>query len=154
MKVGDLISVSGCVTQEKFIAGRTLREIEKIIGYHQGRLSHGGVIAVLVQLPEIQQFDIAGYSNVAKHNQTSPTGLDIEKLKAQAKATWSLAGPIRLIKILPTTRHDGNLNPDFQYPNGLGAPQWEVKVSLWAKVSALLNDYPNGRYVSADVARY
>lgn len=35
MNVGDLVTVSGCVTKEKFIAGRTLAEIEKILGFHR-----------------------------------------------------------------------------------------------------------------------
>jgi hypothetical protein len=48
MNVGDIVSVSGCITKEKFIAGRTLVEIEKILGFHAGRLSGG--IAVVVSL--------------------------------------------------------------------------------------------------------
>ena len=37
MKAGDIVSVSGCITKEKFIAGRTLIEIEKVLGFHGGR---------------------------------------------------------------------------------------------------------------------
>ncbi len=59
MKVGDQISVSGFITKEKFIAGRTLAEVEKVLGFHAGRLSQGVAIAVLMELPGMQQFELA-----------------------------------------------------------------------------------------------
>src|ERR1700733_14537799 len=65
MKVGDQISVSGFITKEKFIAGRTLAEAEKILGFHAGRFSHGVAIAVLMELPDMQHFKLAAYSNIA-----------------------------------------------------------------------------------------
>ena len=51
MKIGESISVSGYITKEKFIAGRTLAEVEKILGFHPGRLSQGMAMAVLMELP-------------------------------------------------------------------------------------------------------
>ena len=150
MTVGDIIPVSGCVTQEKFIAGRTLSEIEKIIGFHPGRLSRGVTVAVLIELPQLDQFDLAAYSNVATHRLTPPVGLDIAKLKVNARATWSLLGPGRLVKVLPEIRHDASVDPDMQYPPGHGAPQWRIKTPLKARVSGILSDYPNARYVVAN----
>jgi hypothetical protein len=58
MNVGDSISVSGYITKEKFIAGRTLAEVEKILGFHPGRLSKGMAMAVLMELPGMQQFEL------------------------------------------------------------------------------------------------
>jgi hypothetical protein len=74
MKVGDLISVSGFITKEKFIAGRTLAEVEKILGFHAGRLSQGMAMAVLTELPGMQQFELAAYSNIAAHHYHTQQG--------------------------------------------------------------------------------
>jgi hypothetical protein len=153
MRVGDIISVSGCVTKEKFIAGRKLVEIEKILGFHAGRLAGGIAVAVLLELPSMDQFDLAAYSNVATHRHVTPAGLDIAKIKAAARATWATTGFERLAKVLPAVRHDPGMNPDKQYPPGQGAPQWLLKVSLKAKIVAVVTDYPHGRFVAADAAR-
>src|SRR5438477_12971267 len=150
MNIGDIVSISGCITQEKFIAGRTLAEIEKILGFHSGRLSGGVAVVALTQLTDMKQFDVAAYSNVATHRQKTPDGFNIEKLKANARATRAITGLDRLVKVLPPLRHDPNMDPDFQYPPGRGAPQWIMKVPLWGKVVGIVNDYPNGRYVPAN----
>jgi hypothetical protein len=101
MNVGDIVSVSGCITKEKFIAGRTLVEIEKILGFHAGRLSGGISVVALTELPSLQQFDLAAYSNVAAHRHQTPVGLDIDKIKADAKASWAITGFERLVKVRP-----------------------------------------------------
>ena len=153
MNIGDIISVSGCITKEKFIAGRSLAEIEKILGFHKGRLAGGMAVVALQELPAVQHFDLAAYSNVATHRHRTPGGLNIDKLKADASTGWSTFGFERLVKVLPTIRHSHAMEPDVQYPPGQGAPQWISKVPLMAKVVALVSDYPDGRYVAADVAR-
>ena len=149
MKVGDLTTVSGCITKEKFIAGRTLIEIEKILGFHHGRLLSGIAVVALTELPALQSFDLAAYSHIATHRLKAPTGLDIEKLKTQVRATWTTSGFERLVKVLPATRHDPNMNPDLQYPPGQGAPQWIAKTPLRGIVVAIVTSYPNGYYVPA-----
>jgi hypothetical protein len=83
IRVGDVVSVSGCITKEKFIAGRTLAEIEKVLGFHSGRLSGGITVVALTELPSIQQFDVASYANVATHRHQVPAGLDIAKIKVR-----------------------------------------------------------------------
>jgi hypothetical protein len=153
MAVGDFVSVTGCITKEKFIAGRTAADIERILGFHRGRLAGGLTVVALLELPALNQFDLAAYSNIATHRFQMPTDLNIEKLKAAAWASWATTGFERLVKVLPTTRHDSNLNPDFQYPPGLGAPQWVAKTHLRGKVAGIVAEYPTGRYVAADVGK-
>lgn len=153
MKVGDLVSVSGCFTKDKFLDGRTLGEIEKILGFQVGRLAGGIAVVALTELPGPAQFDLAAYSNIATHRLQAPVGLNIDKLKLNAMATWATTGFERLVKVLPAVRHDPNMNPDIQYPPGRGAPQWNAKVQLRGKVVAVVTDYPNGRYISIDAAR-
>ena len=107
----------------------------------------------LLELPGIQQFEVAGYSQVATHHHQTPSGLDIEKIKANAMATWSTTGFERLVKVLPALRHDPNMNPDTQYPPGMGVPQWIATVPLQALVAGIVTDYPNGRYLAAGARR-
>ncbi|HEV3198566.1 MAG TPA: hypothetical protein VGZ73_11675 [Bryobacteraceae bacterium] len=152
MRIGDIVAVSGCITKEKFIAGRTLAECEKILGFHSGRLAGGITVVALLELPTLQQFELAAYSNVATHRHVTPTDLNIEKLKVDARATWATSGFERLVKVLPAVRHDPAMDPDVQYPPGHGAPQWRATVSLRGKVVGVATDYPNGRYVAADSA--
>ncbi len=153
MNLGDIFSVSGCFTKEKFIAGRTLAEIERILGFHAGRLSAGMAVVALLDLPALSQFELAAYSNVATHRHQVPDGLDLRKLKAEARAGWATFGFERVVKVLPAIRHDPAANPDIQYPPGQGAPQWIATVPVMAKVVALVSKYPDGRYVAADSAR-
>lgn len=153
MNIGEIVSVSGCFTKEKFIAGRTLGEIENILGFRAGRLSGGVAVAVLLELPGLQQFELAGYSQVATHRRGPVEGLNIEKLKAAARETWTTAGFERLVKVLPAIRHDPAMNPDIQYPPGRGVPQWIATVSVRATVVAVVAEYPLGRYIAAGVAR-
>jgi hypothetical protein len=110
-------------------------------------------VAALVELPGMQQFELAGYSQVATHRHQAPEGLEIEKIKANAMATWSTVGFERLVKVLPALRHDPNLSPDIQYPPGLGVPQWISTVALQALVAGIVTAYPDGRYLAAAGAR-
>jgi hypothetical protein len=153
MNMGDILTVSGCITKEKFIAGRTLADIERILGFRQGRFIGGIAVVALLELPGMQQFELAGYSQVATHHHQTPSGLDIDKIKANAMATWSTVGFERLVKVRPAQGHDPNMNPDTQYPPGLGVPQWIATVPLQGRVVGMVADYPNGRYLAADAAR-
>lgn len=147
LTIGASLQVSGCVTKEKFIRGRTLADIERSLGFSAGRLREGMAVAALRRLPEPDQFQLAGYSNVATHRHVTPTGLDIERLKATALASWSIVGPERLVKVLPAIRHNPSLEPDLQYPPGDGVPQWIVTPQIDAIVVAVVNGYPNSRFL-------
>ncbi len=148
MKVGDLFLVPpGCITKEKFIAGKTAREIERILGFHAGRLSRGMIVVTLLELPELSQFDLAGYSNRPTHKVKPALDLNLDILRRTARSGWATEGFDRLAKVLPTTRHDSLLELDYQYPPGLGVPQWVTKVALRGRVAGIVNGYPDGRYV-------
>ena len=122
---------------------------KKYFGFHAGRFSAGMVMAVLMELPGVQHFELASYSNIAAHQYRAPTGLDLENLKATAMSTWATAGLERLVKIVPRLGHDPGMKPDIQYPPGQGAPQWVSRIPLRARVVAVVSDYPNGRCVAA-----
>ncbi|MCC6363362.1 MAG: hypothetical protein IT165_07530 [Bryobacterales bacterium] len=144
MNIGDKKEFRGYVTKEKFVAGRDLRALEQILGFHAGRFSTGIRIVRLDRLPLLTEFDVAGYSMTAQHHFQRPANLDIERIKAAARGSWSLHGGDRLVKMIPVTAHDDGLSPDFQYPPGLGAPQWRLTSPIPGTVVAHVRTYPAG----------
>jgi hypothetical protein len=124
--VGDSQEVRGYVTKDKFLAGRTLREIEGYLGFHHGRLGRGATFLKLSRLPTSTEFELAAYSMTAAHRHVTPSGLDISKLKSLAMDSWTLVGGDRLIKVLPAVGHDAHMADDDQYPPGAGVPQWRI----------------------------
>ncbi len=136
----------GCFTLDKFIAGRSLREIERNLGFEEGRLAHGGYVVALSQLPGKGEFEVAGYTNVSLHRFQMPGGVDVDVLKRNAMELWELKGGNRLVKVIPTIRHDPRKDPDEQYPHARGVPQWQVTVELPCFVVTTLSGYPDGIY--------
>jgi hypothetical protein len=146
MQAGELAWVSGYVTKEKFVKGRRLVEIERILGYHAGRFAQGVTFIKLNRLPSLAEFELAAYSNVAGHRYQQPANLDIPKLKKLAAESWSVSGFERLVKVRPGIAHDDDMAPDLQYPPGDAAPQWKLTALLPGVVVAVENTYPDGRY--------
>src|SRR5262245_1975223 len=106
MHLNDIIQIKGCITQEIFIKGKTLPEIERILGFQKGRLDKGIVVAALLQLPAVNQFELLGYSQVAEHkfNKAATDGLDKNKLKdTLLRNTFTLSGNKRLVKVMANT---------------------------------------------------
>src|SRR5206468_328547 len=116
-------------------------------------LSAGITVVALTELPRLAGFELASYSIVPTHRFKTPDGLDIQKLKAEVMKTWATTGFERLVKVLPTTRHNDSMKPDDQYPNGDGAPQWKLTSPVQGRVVAVVTGYPSGAYVAADAAR-
>jgi hypothetical protein len=66
-RAGHVIPVGGCVVSAKFVLGRPLATIEKILGLKPGELSGGGALLRLNRFPGPNEFDLAGYTNVAAY---------------------------------------------------------------------------------------
>jgi hypothetical protein len=64
VKLGDVVPVGGCVVSAKFVLGRPLATIEKILGLNPGELRSGGALLRLTRFPATTEFDLAGYTNV------------------------------------------------------------------------------------------
>src|SRR5690349_17336696 len=106
MHTHEIIQVKGCITQERYIKGKTLPELERLLGVQHGRLSNGAVVAVLLQVPNEKQFKLLGYSQVAEHrfNGDVLKTLDEPKLKEMViNDTFTLVGNKRLVKVIPNT---------------------------------------------------
>lgn len=140
MHINEIIQVKGCITQERYIKGKSLPELESILGFQKGRLDKGMVVAALIQLPSVKQFELLGYSQVASHKfgNDATKGLDVDKLKEMVmKDTFTLTGFKRLVKVMANTTHNDQLDNDLQYPSGLGVPQWKLTGRLLARVVAI-----------------
>jgi hypothetical protein len=74
LRIGDkdvvkagTVSISGHVTSENYVLGRTLREAEKNLGLRLNELKDGGFLCRLNRLPKENEFKLApgsGYTNV------------------------------------------------------------------------------------------
>ena len=64
VKLGAVVPVGGCVVSAKFVLGRPLDKIEKILGLTPGELRAGGALLRLTRFPTANEFDLAGYTNV------------------------------------------------------------------------------------------
>ncbi|MFN2424479.1 MAG: hypothetical protein ABR572_11975, partial [Cryomorphaceae bacterium] len=164
--VGKQIEMSGFVTLQRFVQGRTLSEIENILGFRKGKFAKGVMVSAALELPEIDGFELAGYSQVAGHrteeeygNINSPADQSeadaYAKEKQLAMATWSLYGTSRLIKFSADIGHMSQPNAaitrtlnDYQYPPGRGVPQWNIlrEKAVPFKVIARLEGYPDERF--------
>lgn len=143
---GSTFNAKGCFTLDKFLSGKSLKDIEMNIGFQEGRLAQGGIVIALIRLPQKGEFRVAGYTNVSLNNFVMPGGLDPAVLERNAMEQWELAGRNRLVKVLPTIRHNASLPPEIQYPHARGIPQWDVLVDLPCVVAATLSGYPDGVY--------
>jgi hypothetical protein len=103
----------------------------------------------LDRLPLISEFEVRGYSMIAEHRFVDPTDLNMSRVKQNALDSWKLSGPDSLVKIRPEMAHDGVMEPDIQYPPGLGAPQWKLVAPVPASVIAHVRGYPNGVFRAA-----
>lgn len=160
MSTSGPVSLSGFFTIQIYLQGRTLAEIERLVGFERGRLINGAWFATALNLPGIDDFELAGYSQVAAHHTleqygdlNNPKGKweqDAYSIKKQnAMSEWSLFGSKRPIKIIPMVGHDNDMKDDYQYPPGSGIPQWKIKRQkpvLWRGIGYVGN-YPNGRFI-------
>ncbi len=62
------VALRGFFTKQIYLQGQTLREIEDRLGFDSGRLSLGAWFATVVRLPMVDEFEFAGYSQVAGHH--------------------------------------------------------------------------------------
>jgi hypothetical protein len=164
MIIGQTTHVYGYVTQLKYVQGKSLADLENLLGFQTGRLAQGAVILALKQLPAPEQFTFGGYTQVADHHfkeqygdnsiLKQPQGENdrdyrarILKIKTNIiKTVWAETGPERLVKVKAITPHNNNIQLDDQYPPGQGIPQWKLLAGISARVVAEIYDYPSGLF--------
>lgn len=137
MNLNEYIQIRGCITQEKYVKGRSSAELERVLGFKTGRLFSGYVVAVLEEVPKLDEFELLGYTQVAGHKfgPEALNGLDVNKLKQTVQQTvFTISGTNRLVKIMPNLPHQQFMSNDEQYPAGLGVPQWKLVKPVYARV--------------------
>jgi hypothetical protein len=134
-----IITLRGFFTSQKWLLGKTLSEIELLVGYRPGRLSTLGVsVYGFTRVPENWEFEVTGYTNVSGGMTMDPAWVAADRnaaayyakfgmrssetvLKDNARASMMISGRNRLIKVKPLL--DDPFDP---YPPGQGIPQWHV----------------------------
>lgn len=148
MNIGDRVEMTGYITKEESILNKSLPEIERSLGYQQGRLSEGAIVSVAERLPQKGEFEMKGYSTVPGHKhiplvEREPGVYDKDRLLSMAQNGMA-SGSGRLVKVTPIKPHDPNVDFDLQYPPGAGVPQWKLTANIPFKVESILE--PNGKY--------
>jgi hypothetical protein len=63
-EIGDLVQVEGYITSEQSVAGASLPELERRMGFAPGYLGDGAAVVRLDRLPNPAEFDVRFYNNI------------------------------------------------------------------------------------------
>ena len=153
--IGQIVPMAGCVTRLQDLLGREPEELERIIGYHRGRLAQGYYIAVLKEPLRPGEFEYGGYTHFSGGKMGAPDplkrpGVDAARpgvhqsllkdvgakglngLQQKTAGATPLVGTERLAKVLPKIMHDAAMDGDptkpVQYPVGAGIKQFILTV--------------------------
>ncbi len=134
-----LMTLRGFFTSQRWLRGKTLTEMESLIGFRTGRLSTlGASVYGFSRIPENWEFELAGYTNVSGGMKTDTAWVAADRAAAlyyansgmrsaetvrmdNARSSMTISGPNRLIKVKPLLG-----DPTDTYPPGQGIPQWRV----------------------------
>jgi hypothetical protein len=135
--------VKGFITRERWLLCKTPKEMSRLLGFEEGRMSEGAKVYALIVLPTNEQFEFAGHTHWSggepvgrsvdlwppKHAEIDKRWMRSPEVRAKdnVRSSWSLSGSERLIKIVPNKPHVENVS---QYPVGAGVEQWILLVEL------------------------
>lgn len=151
LRIGQEIDAKGFFTQARYMRGVSLGDMERRVGYREGRLAEGAALLFLTRMPRADEFQFRGYTHMSNgvplgHRPDAGTrlnaeqslvadGVDVAALKAKIiSGTFMVEGWTRLSKVLPA--RDAFGSNDF--PPGPGIPQWEAMKPLPWRVAAIL----------------
>ncbi len=158
MDVGNTIYARGFFTKALYMRGVSSSEVEKRLGYRQGRLAGGWTLLFMLSKPFPGEFQFRGYSQtsggVSMGHLANPKdprnseqkliddGFDMKSLKGRIiNETFKTAGAERLAKVIPKNGEFG----DADYPPGSGIPQWTLTKEKAFKVAAII--MPGEKYM-------
>lgn len=147
-RLGERVMAKGCVTRLIDVANREPALVEKLVGFHAGRLAAGYWLLVLKERLAVGDFQFFGYTYMSDGRLGPPSndpmveaarprvhdrlhaslGADgVERLTRSVIASVPLTGPDRWVKIVPVTGHDDAMGPADQYPaSPLGIKQMKL----------------------------
>jgi hypothetical protein len=164
LSVGTLKQMTGYCTHAFLLRGKTLEQLEDLLGYRRGRLVTGATILFLKQLPGPDDFQFAGYSyfsdGAVTGHKLNPADRDPYRMESLLKSEhgWSetqirthkqkmigtkivVSGPERLAKLIPVTAH----SPGEEYPPGQGVFQVKITRALPFEVKSIVP--PNQKWL-------
>jgi len=156
--------MSGYFTLFGFLRGQSLTQLERRIGYREGRLSSkGALIYKFLRLPQISEFEVRGMSTLtddrwraevapkraadlaavaAYHRNTKVPSFD-EIQRRNALESMSLTGGNMLVKVYPVDWQKFDDTP-AGYRVGSGIYQWRLKDNIMISGALLARLNPGG----------
>jgi hypothetical protein len=145
--LGHLASLTGDVTQNRWVGARSARALEQSLGYGPGRLSAGWKVLLLKQKLQPADFKFSGITlrsggrlglpgetmaadRARQHvsdvimNERGASGY--RDLQGKVLPSITDKGPDRIVKVIPVTPHSDSMAPSDQYPIGGGGLQWTL----------------------------
>ena len=152
---GAGLDAKGFCTHAFLLRGKSLGDLEGLLGYRRGRLASGATILFLEALPTPGDIQLAGYTyfsdGAAGGHKLAPADRDPYRMESLLKSElgWSdtqlrdykqkmigskivVKGHERLAKLVPATGH----TPGEEYPPGTGVFQVKIVHPLRFRVKA------------------
>lgn len=147
---GGTENLRGCFTIQRYIQGKSLREIERLLGFNEGRLAKGARFYTPVVIPGINNFEFAGYTQVSTdrikevYGDINKRDTEIKKIehdeqKRRVAGNWRVYGAERLIKVAPVISTG-------EYPPGAGVPQWKFIHPITCRLVSFVREW-DGRFI-------
>lgn len=150
LKIGDMVGLKGCFTEEYFVRGLSLRQIGKELGLPLHILADGAYVAFAVELPRYPDFELGGWAKYStdKFIDYRKGKMDWSELKFEetyagirvpisideAKKAWlSNMRNEKLIKVLPQIK-----DPNAEYPVGGLASQIIIRNEVRCQIVKFL----------------
>ena len=152
-KNGDC-TVTGYVVPKEFIAGKSLTEIERLVGFKSGRLKNGAAFAQLRSLPPRTDLDYYGSSQTPDHKWEKDRqkiinrGVAVVGHADLSDAAYHYLQPTtKLIKIIALSDPDPLSTLNQNWPRGSGVMQFKLKSPKGAVIVDVISNYPQGRFM-------
>jgi hypothetical protein len=138
MPADNSIVEKGFITRERWLIGRTSRQMARLLGFSLDRMALGARVYALKRLPRNDEFQFAGYTHWPNGEPKGgrevlpPNWIAIdakwmrgpdERRKDLVRSTWTQTGPDRLVKVVPNIAHKEG---ETKYPPGDGVEQWRL----------------------------
>lgn len=161
---GSVHNTMGFCTHAFLLRGKSLLELESLLGYRRGRLASVATILFLEKLPSPEDIVLAGYTyfsdGAVQGHKFAPTERDPHRMESLLKSEhgWSdaqlrlfkqkmigtkivISGYERLAKVAPAIP----ASPDEEYPPGQSIFQLKVVRPLPFRVKAIVG--PNQKWL-------
>ena len=148
MPVGDIVQMTGFFTKALFLRAQSAGELERRLGYAEGRMKAGWRLLFLERSPLPDDFEFMGYSQMSggmplghlapvggltAEQSLRVQGYDLPALKRKIiRDVFCVSGADRLAKAIPLDAATG----PAPYPPGSGIPQWKLVRPLPFRVIA------------------